>query len=120
MKCDVQKFSFGEMTSNDSGRTSSTKVSGLYIIFIGGIAFIMGCIDKMFFGNTIDIINQSVMFTTIGAALLGVKNITAGNGKVITTSKNKTLSNSGAADDTEADTAADTTEAATEAEKTKE
>jgi hypothetical protein len=74
------------MTSNDNGKTSVTKVGGAYIIFIGGIAFIMGCIDKMFLGNTIDIIDQAVLFTTIGAALLGVKNITAR-----TTSKNKTV-----------------------------
>lgn len=90
MICDIEKFSFGEMTSNDNGKTSATKVAGLYIIFIGGIAFIMGCIDKMFLGNTIDIINQAVMFTTIGAALLGVKNITARKGEGITTSKDKT------------------------------
>jgi hypothetical protein len=32
----------------------------------------------MFLDKSIDIINQSVMFTTIGAALLGVKNIVAG------------------------------------------
>lgn len=79
------------MTSNDNGKTSVTKVGGAYIIFIGGIAFIMGCIDKMFLGNTIDIIDQAVLFTTIGAALLGVKNITARKGEVITTSKNKTV-----------------------------
>jgi hypothetical protein len=34
----------------------------------------------MFLDKSIDIINQSVMFTTIGAALLGVKNV-VGSGK---------------------------------------
>lgn len=72
---DVKKFSFGEMTSNDTGKTSSTSTAGVYIIFIGGLCFLLGCIDKMFLDKSIDIINQSVMFTTIGAALLGVKNI---------------------------------------------
>ena len=75
---DIKKFSFGEMTSNDSGKTSGTSTAGLYIIFIGGICFLLGCIDKMFLDTSIDIINQSVMFTTIGAALLGVKNIVNG------------------------------------------
>lgn len=75
---DIKKFSFGEMTSNDSGKTSGTSSAGLYIIFIGGICFFLGCIDKMFLDKSIDIINQSVMFTTIGAALLGVKNIVNG------------------------------------------
>jgi hypothetical protein len=75
---DIKKFSFGEMTSNDNGKTSGTSSAGLYIIFIGGICFLLGCIDKMFLDKSIDIINQSVMFTTIGAALLGVKNIING------------------------------------------
>lgn len=98
MTCDVHKFSFAEMTSNDSGRTSVTKVAGSYIIFIGGLAFLMGCIDKMFLGNTVDILDQAVMFTTIGAALLGVKNITTRKGEVITTSKGKTAVNAGTAE----------------------
>ena len=72
---DIKKFSFGEMTSNDTGKTSSTSTAGVYIIFIGGLCFLLGCIDKMFLDKSIDIINQSVMFTTIGAALLGVKNV---------------------------------------------
>ena len=75
---DIKKFSFGEMTSNDTGKTSSTSTAGIYIIFIGGLCFLLGCIDKMFLDKSIDIINQSVMFTTIGAALLGVKNIVGG------------------------------------------
>jgi hypothetical protein len=74
----IKKFSFGEMTSNDTGKTSSTSTAGIYIVFIGGLCFLLGCIDKMFLDKSIDIINQSVMFTTIGAALLGVKNIVGG------------------------------------------
>lgn len=72
----IKKFSFGEMTSNNNGKTSGTSTAGLYIIFIGGLCFLLGCIDKMFLDKSVDIINQSVMFTTIGAALLGVKNVT--------------------------------------------
>ena len=72
---DIKKFSFGEMTSNNNGKTSATSSAGLYIIFIGGLSFFLGVIDKMFLDKTIDVINQAVMFTTIGAALLGVKNI---------------------------------------------
>jgi hypothetical protein len=78
---DIKKFSFGEMTSNDTGKTSSTSTAGVYIIFIGGLCFLLGCIDKMFLDKSIDIINQSVMFTTIGAALLGVKNVVGGSKK---------------------------------------
>jgi len=77
----IQKFSFGEMTSNNNGKTSSTSTSGVYIIFIGGLCFILGCIDKVFFNHSIDVINQSIMFTTIGATLLGVKNVVGSNKK---------------------------------------
>ena len=51
---DINKFSFGEMTSNDTGKTSSTSTAGVYIIFIGGLCFLLGCIDKMFLDKSID------------------------------------------------------------------
>ena len=72
----IKKFSFAEMTSNNNGKTSVTSTAGAYIIAIGGLCFLLGCIDKMFLDKSIDIITQSIAFTTIGAALLGVKNIT--------------------------------------------
>ena len=72
---DIKKFSFGEMTSNNNGKTSATSVAGLYIIAIGGLCFLLGVIDKMFFGNSMEIVEQSAWFTSIGAALLGVKNV---------------------------------------------
>ena len=72
---DIRKFSFAEMTSNNNGKTSATSTSGVYIIFIGGLSFFMGVLDTIFFNKTLDIINQAVLFTTIGAALLGVKNV---------------------------------------------
>jgi len=71
----ITKFSFAEMTSNNNGKTSATSTSGVYIIFIGGLSFFMGVLDTIFFNKTLDIINQAVLFTTIGAALLGVKNV---------------------------------------------
>ena len=88
---DIKKFSFGEMTSNNNGKTSATSTAGAYIIFIGGLSFFLGVIDKMFIDKTIDIINQAVMFTTIGAALLGVKNVVgAKNDKAATEASNAT------------------------------
>jgi hypothetical protein len=85
---DIQKFSFGEMTSNDNGKTSVTSTAGAYIISIGGFCFLLGCIDKMFLDKTLDIINQSVAFTSIGVALLGVKNIVQGRSKTQQPSEN--------------------------------
>lgn len=80
---DIKKFSFAEMTSNNNGKTSVTSTMGAYIIIIGGLGFIAGCIDKMFVNNTIDIINQSIMMVTIGAGLIGVKNITGGKNQYL-------------------------------------
>lgn len=76
---DIKKFSFAEMTSNNNGKTSATSVAGLYIVAIGGFCFFLGVLDKMFLDKSIDIINQAVVMTSIGAALLGVKNIYNGS-----------------------------------------
>lgn len=72
---DIKKFSFAEMTSNSNGKTSATSVAGLYVVAIGGIGFILGIFDKLFINSSIEIIDQSVIMTSIGAALLGIKNI---------------------------------------------
>ena len=80
---DIKKFSFAEMTSNNNGKTSVTSTMGAYIIIIGGLGFIAGCIDKMYINNSIDIINQSIMLVTIGAGLLGIKNITGGKNQYL-------------------------------------
>ena len=73
---DIKKFSFTEMTSNsNNGKTSATSVAGLYVVAIGGIGFLLGIFDKIFTNSSIEIIDQSVIMTSIGAALLGIKNI---------------------------------------------
>ena len=66
-------FSFAQMTSNNNGKTSGSGTAGLYIIFIGGICFLLGCIDKMFLDKTVDIITQSIVLVGIGASLLGYR-----------------------------------------------
>jgi len=73
---DIKKFSFGEMTSNPNGKTSVTSTSGFIIVIVGCLSFLMGVIDKMFIDKSMDIINQAVAFTMIGAALIGYKNYT--------------------------------------------
>jgi hypothetical protein len=81
---DVKRFSFGEMTSNDNGKTSGTSTAGLYIIFIGGLCFLLGCIDKLWITKSIDVITQAITFTLIGATLLGVKNVMNGKKPIAT------------------------------------
>lgn len=71
----LKKFSFTEMTSNSNGKTSATSVAGLYVVALGGIGFLLGIIDKLFINSSIEIIDQSVIMTSIGAAILGIKNI---------------------------------------------
>ena len=70
---DIKKFSLAEMTSNSNGKTSGSGTAGLYIVFIGGITFLMGCVDKMFLNKDIDVITQSIILVGIGATLLGYR-----------------------------------------------
>jgi len=69
------KFSWSEAFSNGNGKTSGTAICGITICFAGTFCFILGCIDKMFFTSTIDIVTQSILFVGIGAGLLGVRKV---------------------------------------------
>jgi hypothetical protein len=69
----VDRFSFAQMTSNSDGKTSGSGTMGILICTIGCLTFLLGCIDKMFINNDIDILTQTIIFTGIGAALLGYR-----------------------------------------------
>ena len=71
----VGKFSFSEMTSNESGKTSGSGTMGVIIICVGALSFLFGIIDKMFLNNDADILTQTILFTSIGASLLGVRKL---------------------------------------------
>lgn len=73
LRAAMDKFSFSQLTSNSDGKTSGSGTAGLYIVFIGGICFFMGCVDKMFLKGTTDILVQSIIFVSIGTALLGYR-----------------------------------------------
>lgn len=73
---DTKKWSFGEMTSNTNGKTSVTSTSGFIIVIVGSLSFLMGVVDKMFVDKSMEIINQAIVFTLIGAGLIGYKNYT--------------------------------------------
>jgi len=73
---DIKKWSFGEMTSNTDGKSSVTSTSGFIIVMVGCLSFLLGVVDKMFIDKSMDVINQAVAFTMIGAALIGYKNYT--------------------------------------------
>lgn len=69
----IERFSFAQMTSNSNGKTSGSGTMGVLMCTIGTICFFMGCLDKMFISHDIDILTQTIIFTGIGAALLGYR-----------------------------------------------
>jgi hypothetical protein len=71
----LDRFSWGELFSNESGKTSATAFCGVIICLAGTATFVLGCIDKMWITHSLDVINQSIMFVTIGAALMGVRKV---------------------------------------------
>ena len=70
---DIKKFSFGEMTSNSDGKTSSSGTMGVLIISVGTLCFLLGSIDKIFINKDVDVITQSIIFVGMGVALLGYR-----------------------------------------------
>ncbi len=72
-KLDCNKFSFAQMTSNSNGKTSGSGTMGVLICAVGSICFLLGCIDMIFLSKSVDILTQSIVFTGIGAGLLGYR-----------------------------------------------
>lgn len=72
-KLDISKFSFAEMCSNDSGKTSGSGTVGVIVSLVGSFTFFLGAIDKMFLSGTVDILSQSIIVITIGVGLLGYR-----------------------------------------------
>jgi hypothetical protein len=52
---------------------------GIIISLVGTLCFLLGCIDKMWISQTIDIITQSIVLVGIGATLLGVRKVVSSN-----------------------------------------
>jgi tetrahydromethanopterin S-methyltransferase subunit C len=69
----ISKFSWAEMTSNESGKTSASGAIGVIISLVGAIGFLLGILDKMIFKNSIEILEQSIFVMGIGAGLLGYR-----------------------------------------------
>lgn len=69
----IERFSFAQMTSNGNGKTSASGTMGSLIIAAGTLGFLLGIIDKVFVNKDIDIITQTIIFTSIGAGLLGLR-----------------------------------------------
>ena len=73
LKSSIDRFSFAQMTSNSDGKTSGSGTMGVLVCTVGSLVFLLGAIDKMFLSKDIDILNQAIVFTLIGAGLLGYR-----------------------------------------------
>jgi len=73
LRANIEKFSFGQLTSNSDGKTSGSGTAGLYIVFVGGICFLLGCLNMMLSTDGPDILVQSILFAGIGVTLLGYR-----------------------------------------------
>ena len=72
MKFDVGKFSFAEMTSNSTGKTSGSGAMGVYIVIMSVLAFIYGCYEFHYSGKA-DIMMYASANILVGAGLLGYR-----------------------------------------------
>ena len=72
MIADLKNFSFSEMTSNNSGKTSGSGFCGVYIVVMGMLAFIYGCFEFHWSGKA-DIMMYSSANILVGAGLLGYR-----------------------------------------------
>lgn len=70
---DISKFSWAEMTSNESGKTSASGTIGVIISLVGALGFLLGIVDKMFLGKSIEVLDQSIFVIGIGVGLLGYR-----------------------------------------------
>ena len=52
---------------------------GVLIVVAGTFGFLLGILDKVFVNKDIDIITQAIVFTSIGAGLLGLRKYQAKN-----------------------------------------
>jgi hypothetical protein len=73
----ISKFSFAELCSNNSGKTSAASTSGIYLILLAGITFAYGIYTK----DSIAITN-SVLVLGMGTSLILGKKIMDGKNPV--------------------------------------
>ena len=66
---DIEKWSWGEMTSDPNGKSSVTSTTGFIIAMIGCLGFIVSCLFRF----DITFVYASITVLTIGAGLIGYK-----------------------------------------------
>ncbi len=71
----IDKFSFGEMTSNSTGKTSSSGTMGCLVIAVGCIGFLLGIGNYIWGDGDGQIMMYSTGFVGAGSVLLGVRKV---------------------------------------------
>ena len=69
----AKEFSFAEMTSNSSGKTSASGTMGILVCAVGCFTFILGSVTTVFFSGDGELLTQSTLLIYAGAALLGYR-----------------------------------------------
>lgn len=72
LKENINKFSFGQLTSNANGKTSGSGTMGVYITVLSGLAFLYGCYEFHISGKA-DIMMYSSANIVVGCGLLGYR-----------------------------------------------
>ena len=71
-KCDINRFSFAQMTSNSDGKTSGSGTMGALTVSVGLLGFLAGVIDFMVQGKP-DVMTWSITVITLGIGLMGYR-----------------------------------------------
>lgn len=70
---DIKKWSWGEMTSNENGKTSASGTMGFWTIIAGLLGFLFTLVMAAFWDGTAEYVYISVMVISIGAGMLGYR-----------------------------------------------
>lgn len=72
-RLNIDKFSFAQLVSNNSGKTSGSGTMGVLISTVGCIGFLCSVICMLFKTSVPNLANESLAVIGIGAALLGYR-----------------------------------------------
>lgn len=76
MGYDKNKFKFSELFNNSDGKSSGSGFSGLLLILIGSLSFLISMIGYLCgLENTLEVMSYIVMILGIGSTLLGVRKV---------------------------------------------
>lgn len=82
MTLDYSKFSFAQMTSNNTGKTSGSGTMGIYIVALGVLMLLFGAWDFSFKTEKPDIMMYASANILVGAGLLGYRKKKEGSDKL--------------------------------------